>query len=328
MDRFLNKKNSLRQLSDDEFNAILPSLALELEQHGMLYDQSTKDDILKDWKALCKKPASINISATNTSGMKIMRKHMRHFYDVANYKGKSVTSLWKQENLEKALRLNRSGHSAPYSSEIIRSLSFANGLNKVTMYRPLMARNVVTYFNAKSVLDVCAGWGGRMLGSVSAGASYTGIEPYTKTFHGLESIRDELNLTNVTLINQPAESVHNLQTYDLALTSPPYYNLEVYSNEPTQSIMSKTYTEWVNTFLEPVIQKVIACVTYSCWSVKNFKTDASYDLLSDVIRIHEKYGWKQMDITFSMTNSKRPGNSKKTEEITYVFIQNTDSSHQ
>ncbi len=97
----------------------------------------------------------------------------------------------------------------------------------------------------------------------------------------------------------------------------------MYSSETTQSISSKTYKEWVDTFLEPVIQKVIACVTYSCWSVKNFKTDKSYDLLTDVIRIHETHGWKQLDITFSMTNSKRPGNAKKTEEITYVFIKNT-----
>ena len=71
-------------------------------------------------------------------------------------------------------------------------------------------------------------------------------------------------------------------------------------------------------------------VKFSCWSVKNFKTDKKYDLLTDVIRIHENNGWKMMDITFTMSNSKRPGTTavtadataspKKTEEITYVFI--------
>jgi 16S rRNA G966 N2-methylase RsmD len=322
MDQFLNKRNSLKALSEDEFNAIVSSLALELEQRGILYDNSTAGEIKKDWISLCKKPSSINISATSTVGMKIMRKHMHHFYEVCNHKGKSVKLLWKKENLEKALRFNRKSHSTPYASEIVRSLSFTNGLGKVTMYRPLMARNVVSYFKAKSVLDVCAGWGGRMLGTTSLGVSYTGIEPCTKTFHGLQAIRDELNLPNVTLMHETAEQAE-LQTYDLALTSPPYYNLEVYSDEETQSITSKTYKEWINTFLEPVIKKVIACVTYSCWSVKNFKTDKSYDLLTDVIRIHETHGWKQMDITFSMTNSKRPGNAKKTEEITYVFVKNT-----
>jgi len=76
-------------------------------------------------------------------------------------------------------------------------------------------------------------------------------------------------------------------------------------------------------------------VTYSCRSVKNFKTDKKYDLLTDVTRIHEEHGWKMMDVMFTMSNSRRPGCSnsketvtdtvtvpipKKTEEITYVFV--------
>ena len=370
MDRILNRKHALTSLTDAEFEAILPQLAAELESNGVLRESYSDAEIQKDWALLLKKDATtnaFNISATEVAGMKVMRKHMRHFHAVRNYKGHSVESLWTQPCLEKALRFNRAQHSTPYASEIIRSLSFANGLGKVTMYRPLMAKKVVSYLATKDgltdvrVLDVCAGWGGRMIGakSVEGGGDklppqtprkgggdkgggpkvhYTGIDPCAKTYAALRAIRDELELTNVILINKPAEvALQELDpsaTYDIALTSPPYYNLEIYSDEPTQSVASSAvsdgYQAWLNTFLSPVIQGVIRLgVKYSCWSVKNFKTDQKYDLLDDVIRIHGEHGWHLLDgAVFTMANSRRPGQKsaseeyvtpKKTEECTYVF---------
>lgn len=375
MNAILNKKHALKNLSDAEFDAMLPQLAAELETNGVLRETYADADIQKDWTLLLKKDATINamtISATEVAGMKVLRKHMRHFHAVRNYKGHSVESLWTQPCLEKALRFNRAQHSTPYASEIIRSLSFANGLGKVTMYRPLMAKKVVSYLADKDklkevrVLDACAGWGGRMIGakSVEGGGGggdklppqtprralkvhYTGIDPCAKTYEALRAIRDELGLTNVTLINKPAEvALQQLDPsakYDIALTSPPYYNLELYSDEPTQSVQAGTgsgYQIWLNEFLSPVIQGIIRLgVKYSCWSVKNFKTDKKYDLLDDVIRIHGEHGWRILDDTvFTMANSRRPGQKaqspespessevaapKKTEECTYVFVRVT-----
>jgi hypothetical protein len=356
MDRILNRKHALSSLTDAEFEALLPELAAELAANGVLRESYPGAEIQKDWALLLKKDATINamtISATEVAGMKVMRKHMQHFHAVRNYKGHSVESLWTQPCLEKALRFNRAQHSTPYASEIIRSLSFANGLGKVTMYRPMMAKKVVSYLaqqlGAKEVrvLDVCAGWGGRMIGAKSVELSpvstckvhYTGIDPCEKTHGALRAIRDELGLTNVTLIHKPAEvALRDLDpsaTYDIALTSPPYYNLEIYSDEPTQSIATKDgYQTWLNEFLNPVIAGVIRLgVKYSCWSVKNFKTDKKYDLLDDVIRIHAEHGWRLLDDTvFTMANSRRPGQKaqssevaapKKTEECTYVFVRVT-----
>ena len=366
----LNKKHALTNLTDAEFEAMLPELAAELESHGVLRESYTDADIQKDWALLQKKDTTIHamtISATEVAGMKVLRKHMRHFHAVRNYKGHSVESLWTQTCLEKALRFNRAQHSTPYASEIIRSLSFANGLGKVTMYRPLMAKKVVAYLAKQlgvkevRVIDVCAGWGGRMVGAKSAEGGgdklppqtprnggggdkggggglkvhYTGIDPCAKTYEALRAIRDELGLTNVTLVNKPAEVAlqQSLGTYDIALTSPPYYNLELYSDEPTQSVHSVQvggYQAWLNDFLNPVIAGVIRLgVKYSCWSVKNFKTDKKYDLLDDVIRIHGEHGWRLLDgVVFTMANSRRPGqkaasDQKKTEECTYVFVRAT-----
>ena len=354
MNIYLNKKNSLSNLSDEEFENILPIFAQELENNGFIYNSSTLEELKKDWKSLCNKKTQnittintnniietnaiesntcIVIPATCTIGMKIIKEFMPHFYNVKNYKGTSVLSLWKKEYLEKAIRFNRKYHSTPYVSEIIRSILFTNGLGKITIYRPLMAKTIINYFQVKSVLDVCTGWGGRMLGTISENIHYTGIEPCIQTYQGLCNIRDTLSLQNVELINDTAENIlanmSDDKIFDMALTSPPYYNLEIYSDELNQSLQYGSYEKWIELFLEPIICGVIKRVKYSCWSVKNFKTDKKYNLLNDVINIHEKYGWKMLNITFYMKNSKRPGNSNnniyqidntnKSEETTYTF---------
>lgn len=319
---YVNKKNSLRDLTDDVFDNIVSELAGELEGVGFIYDNYMEAELRKDWVSLCKKipKEEFNASATTVVGTKLSKHFMRHFYDVKNFKGISVSSLWTKKNLEHALRFNRKYHTTPYVSELVRSLSFTNGLGKITMYRPVMAKMIVKHFNAKSVLDVCAGWGGRMLGSSCVdGVEYTGIEPCEKTYIALSNIKNFLKLDKVTLVNKPAEialleDIAEDKKYDIGLTSPPYYNLEIYSEEPSQSVYHKTYEEWVRDFLEPVVLGVIKRVKYSCWSVKNFKTEKQYNLLDEVIRIHEANGWMLMDEQFKVSNSKRPGKKNRTEE--------------
>jgi len=331
---YLNKKNVLRDLSDAAFEEKVGTIAIELFENGFIYDDSTTEEIIKDWKSLCKKEVSVeecNVPATCTTGMKAIRKNMPHFYAVKNYKGVDLVSLWTPENLEKALRFNRQYHSTPYVSEIIRSISFTNGLGKITIYRPVLAKTIVNYFNARSVLDVCVGWGGRMLGakSVDPDVCYTGFEPCLKTYNGLCKIRDVLHLENIRLFNTPAEigllNIPPDEKFDLALTSPPYYNLELYSDEESQSVKANgTYDQWLSEFIKPVIENLVTRVKYSCWSVKNFKTDKKYNLYDDIVKIHNDLGWRQLDVVFSMKNSKRPGATgssiKTSEENTYVFV--------
>ena len=112
--------------------------------------------------------------------------------------------------------------------------------------------------------------------------------------------------TNVNLINDCAENVlPELEgTFDLALTSPPYYNLEVYSDESTQSHNYGSYTQWVQKFLTPVVFGVLDHLNdngKSAWSVKSIKTDKQYNLYDDIVKIHKMRGWEKMDVEFYET---------------------------
>lgn len=328
--KIINVKNSLKNMSDEEFEKNLPELSESLVNLGFdniikTYNKGLKDNLI-DWNNLKQKKVLNDwINSTSIVGMNIIKRNMPHIYEVCNYKGVNIKNMWNKVQLEKALRTNRKSHSTPYVSEIIRQLGFTAGTSKVTIYRPLLTKRIVMELNGKNILDVCVGWGGRMIGSSCIDSvKYTGIEPYSKTFQGLNNIKKELKLNNVILYNDTAENVLPTlkKEYDLALTSPPYYNLELYSDESSQSHHYGSYDNWIQKFLKPVIYNTLDKLIdtgYSCWSVKNFKTDKMYYLYEDVVKLHKDKGWIKLDREFYVGNCIRPGSDKQGKEITYIF---------
>ena len=321
---FLNIKNSVRNLSDVEFENILPTLASELEDVSFYYSYSDSD-LLKDWNALIKWNARVDsMASTQRVGMKLCEHFFPNFFDIENKDGNSFKSLWKADKLEKVLRWNRKSHSTPYLSELRRGIYFNYKLAKSTMYRPQMAKMVVTNLGAKRVLDPCAGWGGRMLGSVAAGAEYVAFEPNTETYESLLKLIKFLGIEDkVRIIKDSALEMdkYDIGEFDLILTSPPYFDLEVYSHEDTQSIKGcDTYSMWVNNFLKPLIELSISHMKQNGWSCWNVHNVGKMKIIDDVKVIHEGYNNQKV---FSVTSSKRQTNQtvskKKNADVTICY---------
>ena len=321
---FLNIKNSVRNLSDVEFENILPTLSSELEDISFYYSYSDSD-LLKDWNALIKWNARVDtMASTQRVGMKLCEHFFPNFFDIENKDGNSFKSLWKADKLEKVLRWNRKSHSTPYLSELRRGIYFNYNLAKSTMYRPQMAKMVITNLGAKRVLDPCAGWGGRMLGVVAAGAEYVAFEPNTETYEGLLKLIKLLGIEDkVRIIKDSALEMdkYDIGEFDLILTSPPYFDLEVYSHEDTQSIKGcDTYSMWVNNFLKPLIELSISHMKQNGWSCWNVHNVGKMKMIDDVKVIHEGYNNQKV---FSVTSSKRQTNQtvskNKNADVTICY---------
>lgn len=334
INNYLNKKNSTRNLSDEDFEALVPKLASELEKLSF-YTQHTDEDIINDWEKLKKWTTTESyINSTSRLGMKASEHYCPNFYDIENSKGVSYASLWTAKNLEKIFRWNRKSHQTPYLSELKRGIYFCCGLTKNTMYRPQMMKLACDRYGVERVLDPCAGWGGRMLGAVASGAYYTAFEPNTTTFANLNKIINVLGIQKqVTLICDDARNMkqYGIAPVDMVLTSPPYFDLEVYAHESTQSICgTSTYRQWADGFLRDIIRLGLDHLRpdgVSCWNVGKVGKN---DMNDDVLKYHGEFGYTKLEV-LDVRSSKRQSNQdsfkkQKSSDTTVVFKKIVDNN--
>ena len=123
----------------------------------------------------------------------------------------------------------------------------------INQFRPTVARWVYcTLKPTKGILDFSAGWGGRCLAAMSMGIPYVGIDanrrlevPYRRMIQTLDPG------AKVQLFFQPSETVDFSKfSYDLVMTSPPYFMIEEYEKMPAY----KSKQGFLDKFFIPVIQ--------------------------------------------------------------------------
>jgi len=146
-----------------------------------------------------------------------------------------------------------------------RILKTFPGTASVSNFRPTVARSVFGYFSEEgsTVVDFSAGYGGRLLGSLPLKRHYIGIEPCRAQKKGLmmmlQALRGAHTLGSAEILHGCAEDLMPglpRSCADLVFSSPPYFNWERYSNDPSQSfIRHATYEAWKEGFLRPVLNE-------------------------------------------------------------------------
>jgi len=150
------------------------------------------------------------------------------------------------------------------------------------------------------VLDPSMGWGDRLIAALANNVNtYHGYDPNKKLHLPYSKIIKlfNINKNKYKHLAIPFEdAVLPKNFYNLALTSPPYYDLESYSKDNTQSnVKNETYTDWVNSFYRPYIIKMIE-------AVKEGGYIAIY--IENVISNNIKYGL--LDLTYDFINKYKP----------------------
>ncbi len=148
-------------------------------------------------------------------------------------------------------------------SGIRKMLKIYTGVQAVSNFRPTAARAIYDMFvgqndRAGNVWDMCGGFGGRLLGAMGSKrvSKYVATEPSTKTYEGLcNMVSDFVIYNKYEIWKMGAEDFQRKEYFDLCFSSPPYFDCEKYSDEPTQSyIKYSTPKEWFDGFLMRMIE--------------------------------------------------------------------------
>ena len=136
-------------------------------------------------------------------------------------------------------------------------------------FRPMNAKAVYERFcpEGGTIYDFCCGFGGRLLGCLTSKKNfrYVGTDPNTETMYHLHELADyieqttgrgdsyELHCCGSEDFKGPANSI------DFAFSSPPYFDLEIYSEEETQCF--NKFPE-LNQWLEGYVRATIKNIAY------------------------------------------------------------------
>lgn len=124
-----------------------------------------------------------------------------------------------------------------------------------SQFRPSAAKALYDLFEAEKILDTSSGWGDRLSGFMASenGKEYVGIDPNSRLVDGYNKQIDRFlsPCKHVTMINGRSESVKlESEYFDFAFTSPPYFNVERYTQDENQSFkMYKKLDDWLDNFL-------------------------------------------------------------------------------
>lgn len=139
------------------------------------------------------------------------------------------------------------------------------GINRLLFcnnFRISLCLEVLDLFKPTKWLDISAGWGDRLISALLSPhvQVYCGVDPNPCLHPGYKSIIKHLDPTRqkkCMLIQDGFETADLPDTkFDLVFSSPPFFNLEVYSNEASDSLTKYTNIEaWFVGFLMPSIVK-------------------------------------------------------------------------
>lgn len=154
--------------------------------------------------------------------------------------------------------------------------------NTVSFFKPLAARQIYQKWlgdaAAPRVWDPSCGFGARLLGFFSAypGGVYCGNEPASATRRDLKQLARELGAKDRVEIRAGGSETSDVPRgpFDMVFTSPPYFDAEVYFNEPTQScIRFPSLRDWLTHFLEPTLTSAASALRPGGHLVLNLSWD-------------------------------------------------------
>ncbi len=189
---------------------------------------------------------------------------------------------------------------------------------KVANFCPKNARDIYfRYHDIKNtsgggynILDTSMGFGSRMSAVLLSGHSYCGFDPNINLFHKLKEYK-QFMIENKLLSKEQKCGLYCcgsevfkkelVDKFDISFTSPPYFNLEKYNNDDSQSTNNyDNYINWLTLFARPTIENTYNYLKvggYAMINIKNLTRGKKEPLFDDFLEIfHSIDGFEFVEI--------------------------------
>jgi 16S rRNA G966 N2-methylase RsmD len=185
-------------------------------------------------------------------------------------------------------------------------------ISAINIMRPLNCMEIYTRFNAKRVLNFCAGWGGSTIAAAALNLeAHYGIEinkdlkePYDKMINYLRTkSKTEFNIW----IEDAVHFDYSKLDYDTVFSSPPYYFIEKYAN----NVNYKSKKDMEELFYKPLFSKSYNGLKKGGYFIINVCKEVYNKVLKNLLG--------EANIIFPLKKSKRQNDYT---EMVYVWLKN------
>lgn len=329
LDIFKNKKwwNSL---SPSELESYIDSVFYYYRSRGYPYYSVDVSKELERLKKSGNAKLDGKIIRQKMIGLSLAWSYHPHAVSVRNGDSLSPLEVFNDDELFRKCIEKRVRYGDNISDAAIRkSLRKYGGLG-VSNFRPTSASFIYDYFGGSVVWDMSGGYGGRLLGAWMSKSvnRYIATEPCAPTVAGLIDMANDLeehsNGKNfcVEIVKLGSEKYIPSGKVDLCFTSPPYFNQERYSDEPTQSyIKFPKYESWLDGYLKRTIVNCLACLKKTGTLVVNIANTKTCPYLeSDFIKICKEVGFELIDVLYLELSAREHYTRDKSFKYEPVFV--------
>lgn len=301
-------------------------------ENGFPYYSTDMETRQKDFKKLMSYDRSTlfenDVVKQTMHGLGLAWSYFPHSFDVKC--GNMITpyeAFMDDEIFIKVIRKRLKMGTYISDSGIRKMLKIFTGVQGVSNFRPTAAAAIYDAFAKNGVVwDMSMGWGGRMLGAIASGVEmYIGTEPSSETFDGLTRLAIDFGAPiSSQLYRMGSEDFKpDRKSLDLCFTSPPYFDLEKYSEEDTQSYVKFDGKDaWIEGFLRQTFENCHYGLKDDGVMLINIADIKGNELETDMVRVAEQVGFrvvKKIKLALSNINLRDKAEKFKYEPI-YLFI--------
>lgn len=129
-------------------------------------------------------------------------------------------------------------------SRVLREALF-NATYEARQFRPTWIKGIIGVIFPRlpqgtvlNILDISAGWGDRLVTAMAMGHNYWGFDPNVNLQSGYQRMIEKFGHPDRHRVDPLPfeEAVLPSESFDLVLSSPPFFDLEIYTDQTTQSV--------------------------------------------------------------------------------------------
>jgi tRNA1(Val) A37 N6-methylase TrmN6 len=271
--------------------------------NGFPYPNYADEKLIEDWnklKALDTTTIENNkiLTPYKPAGLKLFKQFNKQFYEVSGHSKLSMVDAFRNDDILVKVIQNRLEQGFRLSDNmLVQGLRNGYFAFASSIFVPSVAKYIYEKYckNGDIVYDYSFGFGQRMLAALSTNKNlkYIGVDPYSRNIESavdtIKFISKYENIENrVGLINAGAEEYIG-DKVDIAFSSPPYFDKEIYTNETTQA-----YCNGYDAFLK-WWSKVCRNISVMLKGDGYFILNMENELLNDMLAICNDNGFVEVD---------------------------------